>query len=90
MLPSLPGPPRKGGHSYLNALDSQQSLISVRLARLINLVTLQNALGRGSEQRLVIFAGSKRDHLIRYKTGNLLILRFFIPKGRLLKKGHKK
>jgi hypothetical protein len=71
----------KGGDdSYLNVLDSQQSLISFRLARLINLVTLYSALGGGSEQILGIFIGSRRDHLIHYKTGKLLTLRVFIPK----------
>jgi len=46
----------KGVDSYLNVLDSQrslygsqQSLISVRLARLTNLVTLYKVLGGGSE-----------------------------------------
>lgn len=47
----------KGSDSYLNVLDSQrslygsqQNLISVRLARLTNLVTLYKVLGGGSEQ----------------------------------------
>jgi multidrug efflux system outer membrane protein len=46
----------KGSDSYLNVLDSQrslygsqQNLISVRLARLTNLVTLYKVLGGGSE-----------------------------------------
>jgi multidrug efflux system outer membrane protein len=46
----------KGVDSYLNVLDSQrslygsqQNLISVRLARLTNLVTLYKVLGGGSE-----------------------------------------
>jgi multidrug efflux system outer membrane protein len=46
----------KGVDSYLNVLDSQRSLygsqqklISVRLARLTNLVTLYKVLGGGSE-----------------------------------------
>lgn len=46
----------EGNDSYLNVLDSQRSLygseknlISVRLARLINLVTLYKVLGGGSE-----------------------------------------
>jgi len=47
---------RLGASSYLNVLDSQRSLygsqqglISVRLARLTNLVTLYKVLGGGSE-----------------------------------------
>jgi len=39
----------KGSDSYLNVLDSQMSLISVHLARLINLVTLYKVLDGGSE-----------------------------------------
>lgn len=38
-------------------------------ARLINLVTLYNVLGGWIEQRLGIFIGSKRNHLIRHKLG---------------------
>ena len=47
----------KGSDSYLNVLDSQrslygsqQNLISVRLSRLTNLVTLYKGLGGGSNQ----------------------------------------
>ena len=79
----------KRGDSYQNALDSQQNLIIVRLARLINLVTLYKMLGGGSEQRLGILIGRKRDQLIRYKTGNLLILQVFIPRGDCSKKDTK-
>lgn len=39
----------KGSDSYLNVLDSLKSLISVHLARLINLMTLYKVPDGGSE-----------------------------------------